>query len=244
MDQSSEGRETTDRSDELVNTPLLLKERDLRPRICMLPADGDEFEYAFREIVMDGHSSTESEKELSDLNSVVSCVGNDKENPDLRDCEYCRGYYCVHCISRQMPGQPMLDPGDFPFNIRHWIWAESGSNDYEPWRLLCELDDGHFAFYKASCCYTGCACASIQDRAFRLEPEDRLPGQNPYHTNHPTQCQKYFCDRKRTTALTSLATWSSISMDLYTCVALGPQRRNNLNQTSYCVCSLAHASKL
>jgi hypothetical protein len=169
-EEMSQTSSETDKSDELVDT----KVRDLQPRICMLPADGDGFDYPFRYVV-DGFDSicvgfpppwtSDSESERvccrsSDLNIVESSIEKDEEGYDPRYCEYCQGYYCAHFISRQMPGQPMLDPGDFPLNIRHWIWAESGKNDELPWRLLCQLDDGNFAFYMAHCGYTGCACAS------------------------------------------------------------------------------------
>jgi hypothetical protein len=46
----------------------------------------------------------------------------------------------------------MLDPGDFPLEIRHWIWAESnyGEPTDPDWYLLCQLENGLYAFYEDS----------------------------------------------------------------------------------------------
>jgi hypothetical protein len=174
MDQTIETAREEDQADQSDDTStLLLNERDLQPRICMLPADGDGFDYPFQELEMYLRSSisvSESEPEkgscrLSD-DEFSSSLGDDEDNtfpPCTSRCKYCKGY-CVHCINRRIPGQPMLDPGDFPLNIRHWIWAKVGWHDGLPWFLLCQLDDGKFAFYQASCCYTGCACARTQGR--------------------------------------------------------------------------------
>jgi hypothetical protein len=46
----------------------------------------------------------------------------------------------------------MLDPGDFPLEIRHWIWAAVAEDDYRDdpeWHLLCQLENGLYAFYEA-----------------------------------------------------------------------------------------------
>jgi hypothetical protein len=54
---------------------------------------------------------------------------------------------------RESSGQPPLDPGDFPHNIRHVIWYDVKQYDtYHLPRcchhlLLCQLDNGLFAFH-------------------------------------------------------------------------------------------------
>jgi hypothetical protein len=61
-------------------------------------------------------------------------------------------------IVRALPGQPAHDPGDFPSNIRSWIWWHEHPGSA---RLLCQLDGGLFAFLavqeEAHC--SGCACS-------------------------------------------------------------------------------------
>lgn len=48
--------------------------------------------------------------------------------------------------------------GDFPSNIVEWIWSSPGENDGDSWLLLCQLNTGAYAFYRAWCDYTGFAC--------------------------------------------------------------------------------------
>jgi hypothetical protein len=48
--------------------------------------------------------------------------------------------------------------GDFPKNITQWLWSSPGQNDEEPWLLLCRLNTGAYAFYRAGCDYTGFDC--------------------------------------------------------------------------------------
>ena len=48
--------------------------------------------------------------------------------------------------------------GDFPKNISQWLWSSPGQNDENPWLLLCRLNTGAYAFYRAGCDYTGFDC--------------------------------------------------------------------------------------
>lgn len=52
-----------------------------------------------------------------------------------------------------------FDVGDFPNNIAEHYWVHEGHNDTDAWYLFCRiaLPDGAdaYAFYKASCSYTG-----------------------------------------------------------------------------------------
>jgi hypothetical protein len=45
--------------------------------------------------------------------------------------------------------------GDFPRNIVQWLWSRPGEDDENPWLLLCQLETGAYAFYKAGCDFTG-----------------------------------------------------------------------------------------
>lgn len=62
--------------------------------------------------------------------------------------DFCRGFV------DEEPG----DPGNFPNNITEYYWIKEGENDYESWDCLCKLDNGYYAYYTASCDYTGFDC--------------------------------------------------------------------------------------
>ncbi len=77
-------------------------------------------------------------------------------------------------ILRALPGRPILDPADFPHGIRHWIWANSNSNDTNNdrfWSLLCQLENGLYAFYYADASYTGFDCHVTGGMSLYLAPE-------------------------------------------------------------------------
>lgn len=65
---------------------------------------------------------------------------------------------------RTIPHIEQIPYGDFPKNIKRWIWSSAGQNDEMPWWLLAELesDDEYpgvrYAFYDAWCDYTGFDC--------------------------------------------------------------------------------------
>jgi len=64
----------------------------------------------------------------------------------------------LNSIHKQNPSVVGLELGDFPNNIRRWIWTHPGEDNGEPWLLLCELTNGSFALYTArvcTCCYRG-----------------------------------------------------------------------------------------
>jgi hypothetical protein len=69
---------------------------------------------------------------------------------------------------RQFPVITGLPLGDFPANIKRWIWSHFGdirgvTND-EEWHLLCELNNGNFAYYVATGCY--CCYKGLSERAY------------------------------------------------------------------------------
>jgi hypothetical protein len=55
-------------------------------------------------------------------------------------------------------GEEKCECGNFPHNIVEFYWIHEGQNDEEPWECLCKLDNGNYAFYTASCDYTGFDC--------------------------------------------------------------------------------------
>ena len=70
------------------------------------------------------------------------------------------GYYRKCDIFTPIIGEKekLSDAGNFPHNIRKYIWGEEGDNDFIEWILLCKLTNGKYAFYTAWCDYTGFDC--------------------------------------------------------------------------------------
>ena len=70
--------------------------------------------------------------------------------------------YKLENIIKPLLTQPTEDAlalaGDFPYNITQWLWSSPGQNDENPWLLLCRLNTGAYAFYRAGCDYTGFDC--------------------------------------------------------------------------------------
>lgn len=68
-----------------------------------------------------------------------------------------------------IPQAKSLPLGEFPRNIKRWIWSAPGENDGEPWDLLVELEPDstysgvRFAYYHAWCDYTGFDCQGGMD---------------------------------------------------------------------------------
>ena len=57
-----------------------------------------------------------------------------------------------------LPGQKQYnnsDLGNFPENIKEYLWVFEGCRDAESWRCLCVLTNGLYVYYYANCCYTG-----------------------------------------------------------------------------------------
>ena len=63
-------------------------------------------------------------------------------------------------IYTQLIGQPNTGRkiGNFPDNIKTYIWGREGENDEQSWLLLCQLDNGYYAYLEAWCDYTGFDC--------------------------------------------------------------------------------------
>lgn len=66
--------------------------------------------------------------------------------------------YKIKDFSKGLLGEEKCDPGKFPDNIIEFYWIYEGTNDEEPWRCLCKLDNNNYAYYTALCDYTGFDC--------------------------------------------------------------------------------------
>ncbi len=56
-----------------------------------------------------------------------------------------------------------VDAGDFPANIESYYWIHEGTNDEGAWKCLCKLTNGFYAYYEASCDYTGFDCQGMMN---------------------------------------------------------------------------------
>ena len=74
-------------------------------------------------------------------------------------------------ITRTLPGRPEHDPGDFPHNILFRVWSFFDGRSEGRYYLLCLLDNGLFAYYRADACYTGFSCAPGCSMRLYLSPE-------------------------------------------------------------------------
>lgn len=76
--------------------------------------------------------------------------------------------------------------GNFPNNITQWIWSRPGTLDEEDWLLLCKLDTGAFAFYRAGCDTTGFDCQGNMNLTVSLSLGDIIE-----HSMHNSDYSKY-----------------------------------------------------
>ena len=80
---------------------------------------------------------------------------------EMEDCYNYQLENIVKPLINQGLDEAALLAGDFPRNIVQWLWSRPGQNDEDPWLLLCRLDTGAYAFYKAGCDYTGFDCQGV-----------------------------------------------------------------------------------
>ena len=68
--------------------------------------------------------------------------------------------FSTSSIYTNLIGQPDNSShiGNFPDNIKTYIWGREGENDEESWLLLCQLDNDYYAYLEAWCDYTGFEC--------------------------------------------------------------------------------------
>ncbi len=88
------------------------------------------------------------------------------DQPDLTGFEYpfsCINedilyYYNLADITKGFVDEEPVDAGNFPTNITDVYWIHEGENDGDAWECLCKLENGLYAYYRASCDYTGFDC--------------------------------------------------------------------------------------
>lgn len=84
-----------------------------------------------------------------------SCALDTSECPEVGLCQI-EVRHIPHIVSKP--------PGDFPTNIKRWIWSAPGANDELPWDCIVELasDENYegvrYAYFHAWCDYTGFDC--------------------------------------------------------------------------------------
>jgi hypothetical protein len=124
--------------------------RYLAPRVPLAPLDQDYFRHSWLRYISD---------ELVPLNdSDQSAMTN----------------YPLREMVSALPGRPEYDPGDFPHNIRHWLWSirSEGSCYAGKWTLLCQLDSGLYALLQADECGSwGFWCTGASGMVLTLAPD-------------------------------------------------------------------------
>lgn len=85
-------------------------------------------------------------------------------NPDIGKMQYpfqnLEEYGGPQQIFRPILGQPEMaeDVAEFPTKLQRIVWIHEGCNDEEPWKMVAQLSNGKWIFYKAECDYTGFDC--------------------------------------------------------------------------------------
>ncbi len=82
------------------------------------------------------------------------------------DYDHFDNEYRVKDFCKGLPSEEPFNVGNFPGNITEYYWIHEGKNDEEAWQLFCkiklpELVNGYdeaYAYYSASCDYTGFDC--------------------------------------------------------------------------------------
>ena len=86
------------------------------------------------------------------------------EDPDMELLKYPfsfiedGSYDLEHMVKSFADDEELPNPGDFPNNIAETYWIHEGENDGEAWKCLCKLTNDFYAYYEASCDYTGFDC--------------------------------------------------------------------------------------
>jgi hypothetical protein len=91
------------------------------------------------------------------LEYPFSFILRGSSSPDDDDDDGFESYY-LNDFARGLLDEEKCDCGNFPNNISEYYWIHEGKNDDESWLCLCRLDNGCYAFYSASCDYTGFGC--------------------------------------------------------------------------------------
>ncbi len=86
----------------------------------------------------------------------------DKFRYPFRSC--CGDYVDCPLELRHIPHRASKPIGDFPKNIKRWIWSRPGERDEESWDCIVELEQEakyefvRYAYFTAWCDYTGFDC--------------------------------------------------------------------------------------
>jgi hypothetical protein len=123
--------------------------RYLAPRVPLAPLDQDYFRQSWLRFISDEPVPFKDQSDMT-LN------------------------YPLREMVSALPGRPEYDPGDFPHNIRHWLWSiRSEDGCYAGmWTLLCQLDSGLYALLQADECGSwGFRCTGASGMALTLAPD-------------------------------------------------------------------------
>ena len=123
--------------------------RYLAPRAPLAPLDQDYFRHSWLRFISD-------------------------EPVRFDDRTAATAHYPLREMVRALPGRPELDPGDFPRNIRHWLWSVRSENSIYAgkWALLCQLDGGLHALLTADECGSdGFRCQGASGMSLTLAPD-------------------------------------------------------------------------
>ncbi len=78
----------------------------------------------------------------------------------------------VEDITTGILEEESCDAGNFPHNITEYYYVQKGWNDGDAWECLCKLDTGCYAFYTASCDYTGFDCQGGMELIVSMSQEN------------------------------------------------------------------------
>ncbi len=110
---------------------------------------------------------------MSDTENEFTLVSTPIPKPDMSAFEYPFSLidvshnsgiswkeYHIKDFCEGLLSEEKCDCGNFPNNITEFYWIHKGENDrYDDtdgsWIILCKLDNNNFAYYIASCGYTG-----------------------------------------------------------------------------------------
>jgi hypothetical protein len=71
--------------------------------------------------------------------------------------------YSIQDMTKGFVDEDPVDAGNFPANITDVYWIHEGENDGDAWECLCKLENGLYAYYRASCDYTGFDCQGMME---------------------------------------------------------------------------------
>lgn len=102
------------------------------------------------------------------------------ESNDGGDSDDFNNEYCVKDFCKGLPSEAPFNIGKFPYNITEYYWIHEGKNDEEAWQLFCKIKlpeivngcNEAYAYYSASCDYTGFDCQGGMDLIVSLSAKN------------------------------------------------------------------------